>query len=185
MPDDTQNALNIVLSGIKGEMQRLADAGGKNFIIANLPDLGVTPVAYEYEANEKLSSLAIEHNVMLQDYVTDFQSSYPDSSWIYLNVGEMFNDLITEPVRFGFSPDNLKSTCYDKYSDKDDKETMMSSVSSIMAGDDDKDPCEGYLFFDMVHPTALAHKILADRTLDLLDNAGITFAKKSSDDIAN
>ncbi len=37
----------------------------------------------------------------------------------------------------------------------------------------DNDACNGYLFFDLVHPTGLAHKILAEKARLMLDEAGL------------
>ncbi|MBU3656391.1 MAG: lysophospholipase, partial [Alphaproteobacteria bacterium] len=35
--------------------------------------------------------------------------------------------------------------------------------------------CNGYLFFDPVHPSAAAHVIMAERTKKLFDENGIEF----------
>lgn len=180
MPEDTDYTLKIVLGGIKNEMRRLVEKGGKHFLIVNLPDLGMAPMAYDYEANDALSVLSIDHNTLLRDAVTEFQNEFPDSQWVYLNVAQIFNEAILDPERLGFSSETLKDTCYDKYPDNNDL-NMMSVVSSqLNQNEDKKDPCEGYLFFDLVHPTALAHKIMAERTLELFDKEGIEFEKKDN-----
>ena len=38
-----------------------------------------------------------------------------------------------------------------------------------------KDACNGYLFFDPVHPSAPAHQLMAERTKLLFDEEGIDF----------
>ncbi|GGI86204.1 SGNH/GDSL hydrolase family protein [Legionella impletisoli] len=184
MPEDDDKALSIVLGGIKTEVQRLVDKGAKHIVVVNLPDLGKTPVAYDYNANDKLSILAIDHNVALLQQVEEFQKAYPEVQWLYLNVGSMFSELILGPESFGFNKETLKDTCFDKYPPSEDIQnaspTMMGLAASLIKqAKGQVDPCDGYLFFDPVHPTALAHKILSERTLQDLDNAGFEFAKKT------
>ena len=42
---------------------------------------------------------------------------------------------------------------------------------------DNNDACDGYLFFDLVHPTAYAHQLIAEKVRQMLDVSGIEFSE--------
>lgn len=178
MPEDDDKALNTVLVGIKKELVRLAEKGAKNILVVNLPDLGQTPVAYSFEQNEHLTQLSSRHNNELGQFVSQLKQTYPGVNWIYFDVGQTFQDVIQYPESYGFNPATIKDTCYDKYGALNIKRSMMGVAASLIspaAGISGSDPCDGYLFFDMVHPTAKVHEIMADISNRLLDEQGVQF----------
>ncbi len=40
-----------------------------------------------------------------------------------------------------------------------------------------KDDCYGYLFFDLVHPSAAAHQLIAEKVQNLLEEQGVQFSE--------
>jgi phospholipase/lecithinase/hemolysin len=191
MPEDKRTAIGVVVDGIEYDMRILIDKGAKHFLIANLPDLGVTPLAYEYEKNSHMSSLTVEHNVMLQGLLNELHSVYPEVEINLLNVGEMFSEVMQYPERFDINAETINESCFDKFPAQDGSleasssalspaVSLLTSKGGYGSGDEGQtsNPCEGYLFFDMVHPTATAHRHLAERTLTLFDNLSLEFEKQ-------
>ncbi|HAU1881742.1 TPA: lysophospholipase, partial [Legionella pneumophila] len=56
------------------------------------------------------------------------------------------------------------------------KNSVLKMVASVKP-ELTESACDGYLFFDLVHPTALAHKIMAEKARLMLDEAGVEFAE--------
>ena len=88
----------------------------------------------------------------------------------------MFDDMMSDPVAFGFT--NIKDTCYEEImpnalARSNSVLKMVSSIKPKMKAD----ACEGYLFFDPVHPTGPAHRLMAERTKKLLDDEGVEFGE--------
>ena len=173
VPDDVEKSLYDVNLGIQHGLQRLIDKGAKHIMVANLPDLGRIPAARDFDAVEVLSHLAKHHNDILAKNVAELQSRYPDIQWIYLDIRKGLDEMMAYPQRYGFS--NITGTCYEEVT-RTTSRSVLKMVSTIKPKSDGKgDACNGYLFFDPVHPSAQAHQILADRTKQLLDEAGIEF----------
>ncbi len=183
IPQDGEEALYVVLTGIQTQLERLAERGAKNFLVLNLPDLGVTPAATEAEASELLTKLTLEHNTRLTQMIDGFRSQYSDSKWVYVNIGELFQDLFQHPEQYGISPEVLYDYCYDKYTAMPLKNISMLKVAASikpLAAGEQADPCDGYLFFDLVHPTGHAHRVLADKASEILVQSGVEFAKSAA-----
>ena len=73
--------------------------------------------------------------------------------WLYYDVNHDVEDIFLTPKQYGFT--NITGTCY---------ETIQKNKN-----------CEGYLFFDLVHSTAAAHQIMAEKAHHFLEKAGIEF----------
>lgn len=163
--------------GIKHSLQRLADAGAQHILIFNLPNLGKTPYAKFVDAEELLTRSTTDHNQQLRLTVNQLQQDNPAVQWLHFDVNAMLNSFLTEPQHFGFT--NVESTCYQslgvmpivaQYS----KYAMVKMASGINTNVR-QDHCEGYLFFDPIHPASRAHELMAVQVRNLLDKAGIEF----------
>lgn len=174
VPEDNEKALNVVIKGIDDAIKRLIKKGAKNFLILNLPDLGKTPAGREFQAEERLSYLVKKHNAILAKMLESYKRRYPDIKWIHYDVYSAFNEIFVDPAALGFS--NTYDTCYDEIIDKPSYQSIIKMASHVKANLH-SDSCEGFLFFDPVHPTEPAHKIIAERISVLLDEAGIKFAQ--------
>ena len=174
VPDDPDKVLSDVSLGIQHGLQRLADKGAKHIMVVNVPSLGAIPAARDFDAVEVLTYLAKEHNITLKKNVSDLQNQYPSIQWIYFDVNLVLDDMMLHPENYGFT--NVTDTCYEEvmngYSSKN--KSVLKMVASIKP-QVKKDACNGYLFFDPVHPSAPAHQLMAERTKLLFDEEGIDF----------
>ncbi len=173
LPENAEKAVRDVSTGIQRSLQELADKGAKHILVMNLPDLGRTPAATEFGAVAELTSLSDQHNQQLFEIVEAFKQTNPSVQWLHFDVRNALDDLLTNPEANGFS--NITGTCYESSVDEPSLKTGLN-VAATLKLTSKKSACDGYLFFDLVHPSALAHKILADRTRQLLQDSGINFA---------
>lgn len=170
LPENSEEALTIVNQGLVHSLERLANAGARQVLVVNLPDLGKTPAAAGFDARDALSYLSKEHNRRLFESIKTLEVNYPHVKWIHYDVGTKLDEILNEPESYGFN--NITETCYDALMDKSQKPSLLQMVASVNASQR-VDNCEGYLFFDPVHPTSVAHKIIADKARTLLETEGV------------
>lgn len=173
LPEDGEQAVHDVGFGIKRSLQELADKGAKHVLVLNLPDLGRTPAAAEFDAVTELTSLSERHNQQLFEIIEELKQSSPSVQWLHFDVRNALDDLLTNPQANGFT--NITDTCYESSMDEPSANTGLK-VASTLKLKSKKSACDGYLFFDLVHPSVLAHKILAERTKKLLSDSEVNFA---------
>ena len=172
VPEDVEQSTHEVNETIKDNLERLVKKGAKHFLILNIPDLGRVPAAREFESEAEMSALAQMHNSVLKDNIEKLRVKYPSVQWIEVNIEAELNEMLDNPTSNGFL--NVKDTCNESSLDEPSTQSMLK-VASTMNVRSAKSACDGFLFFDMVHPTALAHSILARRVHEILQNANVDF----------
>lgn len=174
MPSEIDKTLEDVTGGITHSLQRLAEKGAKHILVVNIPDLGNTPAAIEFDSIETMTYFSKVHNAVLSNTVTTLKQQFPDVEWLFFDMSEAFAEVIANPQAFGFS--NITQPCVDLVTDNLTKKSVINMVAAVKPKIK-QDACDGYLFFDLVHPTALAHQLLSNRAKKMLDNAGVVFAE--------
>lgn len=173
MPEELDETIDTVITGIQYGLTQLAERGAKHIMVVNLPELGGTPMAYEFEATEELTYLSSNHNARLKSTVDEFTEKYPDINWYFLNVTELMSDVLRNPQAYGFY--NTTGTCYEAMMEETISNNPMVQVARSVTPKIKHDACDGYLFFDPVHPSGRAHYIMAEKTRDLLAKLHIMF----------
>lgn len=156
LPEDIKTTVSDVNNSMLRDIKRLVDSGATYIMLVNQPDLGKIPAAVDLDAVALLSELSVAHNLCLQSNRLQLEQDYPAVTWIFLDVYALFNQMLNAPKQFGLL--NTVDSCVDG----------MSTVS--------KRSCKGYLFFDPIHPSELAHIEMAKKTKAMLDEAHIRFA---------
>lgn len=144
---DPKQTVNNILSSVT----LLTQAGAKNILVFNLPDLGKIPYASNTGASSLLTALSTSHNALLADALNQFSAANPSVNIIPVDVNSLFNQVITSPEQFGFK--NATASCV-----IGDFQTIASVCN---------DPND-YLFFDAVHPTTGGYKLVADAALSAI-----------------
>lgn len=170
VPENAEKTVENVNLGIKRELDRLANKGAKNIIVVNLPDLGRVPAAHDFDAADALSDLAKQHNDRLKKTVDELQVTQSTVNWIFIDLYQLFNEMLTDHNRYGMS--NITDTCYEATLSKPSSRSVLKMVSTVKP-QAIKNACDGYLFFDPVHPVARAHRILAEKIREVLDGYGV------------
>lgn len=134
----------IPIGNISTILQRLNAAGAETLIVPNLPDLGRVPGTVNDPAQSAgLTQLTTAHNQGLQAALRSLSQSNPNLSIVPIDVNALFNEVLRDPARFGFT--NVTQPC-------------------ILTGAN----CDQFLFWDELHPTARGHQIISEYALSLL-----------------
>jgi phospholipase/lecithinase/hemolysin len=128
----------------------LSQAGAKDFLVVNLPDLGNLPLAAVQGASPEaiagLNALSNGHNQALEAAVAGLNST----GNIKVNLLEV-DDLFRSAIAGNLGFNNVTDAC---------------TRNPVCVSDPDVQ--KGYLFWDEVHPTTTTGRILADSALALI-----------------
>jgi outer membrane lipase/esterase len=132
---------------IGGIVADLASAGARHVLVPNLPDIAITPAlrALGPAAAAEARELSRAYNETLELALDRVEADHP-ARVARLDVFSLADRVIADPAGAGFR--NVTDPCRD-------------------AG-----ACEGMLFWDHVHPTALAHARLAEAALAAVGAGG-------------
>jgi phospholipase/lecithinase/hemolysin len=138
------------LSNLTNAVASLDRLGAKNIMVVNLPPLGNTPLVLGLNqsfpgASQSFNTLAGFHNQGLEGLKEQVS---PDVNLIDLDINTFFNQVISDPAKFGFT--NSTDSC-------------LNLTPLIPCSNPDK-----YLFWDQFHPTTAAHEKIAEFALSAL-----------------
>lgn len=138
-------------------ISNLAAAGATNFLVPNLPDIGLTPESLAGLAPggdaALMTALTLAHNTALATQVADLSAADPSLNIVLFDVFSIFNMLVADPAAFGFA--NANAACYEGL-------LGTGGPGAVCANPDE------YVFWDGIHPTATAHALLGNMAADLV-----------------
>jgi len=141
MPTNLFGVPGLAVSNLIASINTLADAGARNFLVVNSPDLGSTP-AFRGTGNQSLMTLLSgEYNTALENQLNTLASAKPQLDIELFQLDDALNSLIADPSDHGLS--NVTDACF--------------TGSAVCT-----DPST-YLFWDNLHPTTRTHEILAQQ----------------------
>jgi outer membrane lipase/esterase len=130
----------------------LAAAGAVNFLVPNLPNIGLVPLSLMDGSSAVKEQLSLEFNAELALVIEELSATLPVNI-VTLDVFSLFNTILGAPGDYGFS--NWTDVCYDG-------PLGIGGPGNVCA-----DP-DSYVFWDGIHPTAAAHALLAEYALAAL-----------------
>ena len=135
------------IANLSNAAQSLLTVGVKTILVANLPDLGKIPATSGTSYSSNLSAVTNQHNLELTKSIDALQKKAGSgNNIIQLDVNYLYREAISQPAKFGFT--NVTSSC-------------LSNVTTCNNPDQ-------FLFWDGIHPTTAAHRILADSAIKAL-----------------
>ena len=154
---DTQELITNAIDNIINSMSALASDGARNILVINLPDLGKTPAYNSRSAQEiqGVTALTSAFNAALAQGIDGFKTVFPNVTIISFDIFTNLNQIIS-----GDTFANVTGT----YMVLDENGNRTGATN---------EPAEDYLFWDSIHPTTKAHKIVADEIGDDLAAMGI------------
>ncbi|PIE70115.1 MAG: hypothetical protein CSA22_09520 [Deltaproteobacteria bacterium] len=143
---NTEALIRTAAASVAGSFEKLYAAGARNFLFINVPDLGKTPpaLALGETVSQIASQLTSDFNTGLLDAVNAFSASHTDMVMHTYDAFAFLNDQIDAGI-------------------------FANSTGTYLVLDADwsdtgevNEPAEDYLFWDAIHPTTRAHRLLAD-----------------------
>lgn len=133
-------AMSGAAANIETIINTLIAEGARNFLIPNLPNVGLTPdaIAGGPAAQAFSNALAVAFNNQLAADLPGL--AVPGVTINLLDVYSFLNNVVGNPVAYGLN--NINTKCFD------------ATVPSVCATPNT------YLFWDGIHPTAVAHAAL-------------------------
>ena len=170
--EETLNT-KIVTRGIYASIERLIQHGASNFVIVNLPDLGRSPAAKFLGIEDNLHQATEQHNSDLQIVTNELKSQYPNRNIMYFDANKLLTEIFQQSEKYGFF--NTTDACTGRLIEDKSLNSMVALASSMRKRISRSLACDGYLFFDPIHPTTQAHTLLAQRFSKFLENEGVLF----------
>jgi len=146
-PDQLVASAQLAADNIKTAIKKLLSLGvsSTHIYVLDLPDLAKTPFAIktysDLQARMAMSKITTFFNTRLQTILTttlDGQPSLLEPSHL-ISIHNLLDNVIANPTQYKLS--NVTHACLDNH------------ASPV---------CDGYLFFDLKHPTTQASAIIAD-----------------------
>jgi len=144
----------VPANNIAAQIQTLINAGGREFLVFNLPALGDTPLGLgntPFAGNNQflLNLLTSLYNQQLWANLDQIEQNNPGVSIYRVDVAALFQQLLANPAGFGFNPALVGRGAV---------EDWVFYGAPFPTGN-------GYLFWDAVHPTTQVHSLIAQRAL--------------------
>lgn len=142
----TEFAANKVIEARIHNARRLFQAGYKQIVLFNQPDIACTPRYHNSRSpaeQAQASHVSSYLNAGLEVAAKALEREFPDCRVDVFDISSAFQEVYTHPEKYGFDPQKLHSP-YTLSPDFDDPRDGISAAN-------------GYFSYDDVHPTADAH----------------------------
>ncbi len=145
------SSATVPVENVTRAIASLADVGAKKILVANLPDLGQLPATRTSANSASLSALTQGHNQGLRRSLKVLSQQQSDIQIATLDANTLYREAIANPKAFGFT--NVISAC-------------LSGARAF------SNPGQ-FLFWDSIHPTTVAHRILGEAAFSAIQDAGM------------
>lgn len=151
---ETQYVVDLII----GHLETLDAAGATRIIVMNLPNMDITPYYSELtieEVNDAIEGGARYNSQLRHDVIA--VNARTNAVIQLVEINKMFDEMADSPEYYHIT-EIAKPVC------EFEGELCVGSPDSTP-------PSDGHLFFDSVHPTELAHKILGKAIHEIISTA--------------
>lgn len=149
-----ENTVNSI-DNLEQVISDLAAAGAENFLVPNLPNIGLTPESLGDGSSAVKEALTIDFNAGLEALIDELNNSLAINIVLF-DVFDLFDRLVNDPAfAAAFGLTNVNEACFTGV-------TGLGGEGDVCANPDE------YVFWDGIHPTTAAHGLLADFASDAL-----------------
>jgi phospholipase/lecithinase/hemolysin len=153
----------VVVGNISTAVSELAQAGARNILVVNLPDLGTLPgTRNNDQVASRLSALSATHDADLAAALDTLRPQLGGVNILSLDVKSLFGQALANPGQFGFT--DVTDSAIGNTGDS----TLPPSGTSDLGNTNPN----ALLFWDSIHPTTAGHRLIAQDALSLLDAGG-------------
>lgn len=150
------------ISHIRNAVFNLSSMGAVNILVPNQIDMSLLPRISDLAINDASitalsATLSSQFNTALTTMLDSLESE-DNISTIRFDVNTLFADVIANPNTYSLI--NVSDACYIK----DETSIELTGEETICPNS------EEYLFWDSIHPSAVAHSIIADKMFEALNN---------------
>ncbi len=165
----TDDIVEAAIQAIFDSIETLYSKGARVFLVPNLPNAGVTPIAIAQPDVEipspppyppqivpfpVIAQIVTQgYNGALKDALTTLELMYHDIKIVRLDTFSLVNELVASPGAFGLK--NVTEPCI----------RLFVAPEASVCNEPNK-----YLFWDFVHPTQKTHRIFSQRAENALDD---------------
>jgi phospholipase/lecithinase/hemolysin len=114
---DPDQATTDVISTIQKNIESLVSAGGKNFLVINLPDLASAPRSSDSPVKDTLHTLTLLHNTKLQAIVSAVKKQHTDITIqlfdVYSVYEDMANNILAYNQKYHTHIKNMTDPCWE------------------------------------------------------------------------
>ena len=132
----------VTTNNLKNGVSTLIGRGAKNILVPNLPNLGKLAGTSNLNSASRLTSWTQTHNTNLAKDLKHLKHTNPGTDLRLLDVDSLANTILDNPNNFGLT--NTTDACW-----------LVSCNTP-----------ETYFFWDDIHPTTTAHKLIGDFAFD-------------------
>lgn len=131
---------------VRAGLTSLYNAGARNFLLVNLPDIGIIPEYVGGPDAAQLSALTVRLNAEYSDIAGEYRSLLgSDGRFNLFDLYGLQGQITADPAAFGFDPAKITQGC-----------ATDGGLPALATN------CAGYLYFDQRHPTDQAHRLIGD-----------------------
>ncbi|XAR57562.1 Triacylglycerol lipase [Bertholletia excelsa] len=145
---------NVLIEQYSVQLTRLHNLGARKFVLAGLGLMGCIPSILAQSASgscsEEVNQLMIPFNDNMKSMISNLSSNLPGSHFIYIDIQNMFQDILTNYRSYGFSVVNRGCCGIGR---------NRGQITCLPF----QTPCENrteYVFWDAFHPTEAVNIIM-------------------------
>ncbi|KAK9124636.1 hypothetical protein Sjap_014238 [Stephania japonica] len=155
---------DYLLQRVQSVVKELYNSGCRNFAISGLGPIGCVPIEVNTRSGSKnclddVNSDAQVYNSKLQQILPSLQASLSGSKFLYADIYSPWMDVLKNPQNYGFK--EIKKGCCG-YTGYVEMGPLCSSLTPVCAN------ASEYLFWDAVHPSEAAYKLLTKSLMDTI-----------------
>lgn len=148
------SSVSAPVANLTKAIDALTTTGVRRILVANLPDLGQLPSTRTSPQATALNTLTQTHNQALRRALKVL-SQQADLQIAFLDVNTLYREAITDSAKFNLA--NVTSACL---------------TGSRACSNPDR-----FLFWDGIHPTTAAHRILGETAFSVIQDSGMVSSR--------
>jgi len=154
-----------VVNELVNQIKVLIMNGSKKFILMDLPDLSKIPHAKNLDQNtrDRLLTLTQLHHVKLAEAAQSLQKQYPTVTFIFSDIYTIFNDMLRNideyNEKYQLRIQNTSDACLSNYVIAKPSGRFGEEIPGMKSSE--CADADSYVFWDAIHPSAAAHRLIA------------------------